>query len=179
MLDGRGALVTQVLKERSAQGDIQQLLAAADPKRRQANDWMPRQLVNVNAFSRIAGTRDAPMYSPIWSLVVRLRASVPFSASRMLWVKRRSFTGRVMRPFSMRNVPSRVMPVMMDAFGCTMRTYQNRVTQIPRLMSLKSSALAVVPGSMNRLTANGPSVFGAGRPWPVDCRPARCAVSWS
>src|SRR5947209_4729672 len=131
---------------------------------RQANERRPAQLVKSNALSLTAGTRDAPRYSLTCNLVDAVSASVPLSASRMLCVKRKSLTGRVIFPFSIRKVPSRVMPVMIDVLGWTTRTYQKRVTQMPRLMSLARSALAADPGFMNKFTANGPSVLGAGRP---------------
>src|SRR2546430_9214351 len=46
-----------------------------DRQGRQADQGVAVQLVNVKAFSRTAGTREAPMNSPISSLVERLSRS--------------------------------------------------------------------------------------------------------
>src|SRR5205814_3666792 len=96
-------------------------------QRRQANKRRPAQLVKSNAFRRTAGQRDAPRYSLTCNLVDAVSASVPLSASRMLCVKRKALTGRVIFSFSIRKVSSRVMPVMIVVVGCTTRTYQECV----------------------------------------------------
>src|SRR5438105_6151098 len=83
-------------------------------------------------------------------------------ASTMLWVKRRSRTGRDRRPFSIRNVPSRVIPVMIACSGCTSRTYQKRVMYKPRVMLAINSGTLLSPGNMARCDAYGPHVFGCG-----------------
>ena len=66
----------------------------------------------------------------------------------MLWVKRRSFTGRVIRPSSIRKVPSRVIPVMTVRNGWTSRTYQNLVTYSPRDTEPTRSCQAASPPSI-------------------------------
>ena len=53
------------------------------------------------------------------SSVSRPIISVPVSASTIDWVNRRFFTGCAISPFSIRNVPSRVMPVIVDSIGWT------------------------------------------------------------
>ena len=56
------------------------------------------------------------------------RASVRASIDSARSEKRRSTSGRVTSPFSIRNVPSRVTPVRSVSFGRTTLTYQTRVT---------------------------------------------------
>jgi hypothetical protein len=68
----------------------------------------------------------------------------------MLWVNLRSRTGRTTRPFSMRNVPSLVMPVMMVASGWTGRTYQKRVTRRPWPQAAIIDSGSASPGARQR-----------------------------
>ena len=42
-----------------------------------------------------------------------------------------------------------------------------------------SSSSVASPAAMNRWAGIGPQVLGAGRPWPVERRPSRPAVSRS
>ena len=97
----------------------------------------------------------------------------------MLCVKRRSLTGRVILPFSMRNVPSRVIPVITVRSGCTSRTYQNRVTYSPRDTEATMSFQGVSPASIATWRGSGPQVFGCGSECPVDATPSCSAVGVS
>ena len=60
-----------------------------------------------------------------------------------LSLNRKFFTGWLMRPFSMRNVPSRVSPVYRIVLGSSARMYQKRVTRIPR--SVERTRSSIVP----------------------------------
>ena len=75
----------------------------------------------------------------------------PQRESSTLWVNRRLWTGFVTAPSSMRNRPSRVMPVRMVSRWLTTFTYQNRRTSMPRSIPATSSSVVWSPGAMWRL----------------------------
>ncbi len=64
---------------------------------------------------------------------------------------RKFWTGMVISPFSMRNSPSRVMPVLSSVALSTPRMYQKNVTSKPRLVCLIMSAVLRSDPSMTRL----------------------------
>src|SRR5215831_14973425 len=90
-------------------------------------------------------------------------------SSRRLWLNRRFFTGRLISPFSTRNVPSLVIPVRVLLFGSTSRTYQNLVSKSPLSSSpIRSSVLFAGPlPLMTRWYGSSPIGFGSGNSCPV------------
>src|SRR5437867_2090444 len=92
---------------------------AADVKSaRFAAQWSERP-VKLNESTFRAGTREAEKKNSLANSVSLPTIDAVRRASRMDWVNRKFFTGRVTSPDSMRNVPSRVIPVMVDSKGCT------------------------------------------------------------
>src|SRR6188508_274110 len=73
--------------------------------------------VKLNDPRWSAGTRCAPTNSPGSSLVLSLMARTSLNASGIACVKRKFMTGRDNRPFSIRKVPSLVMPVRIAFLG--------------------------------------------------------------
>ncbi len=65
--------------------------------------------------------------------------------------QRKFCTGATISPFSIRNKPSRVMPVLSRVWGSTPRMYQKKLTSRPRLVDLIISSRVAVPPSMTRL----------------------------
>ena len=91
-------------------------------------------------------------------------------------MKRRLCTGATILPFSIRKVPSRVMPVITTVIGCTGRVYQKRLTQMPRCVEASISSFVASPVARNMLPGMGPQVSPAGMAWPVEVVPACAAV---
>src|SRR5579863_100335 len=89
------------------------------------------------------------------------------SASITLWLKRKLRMPPDTRPFSMRNVPSRVMPVRTFSYGSTSRMYQRRVTRIPRSVERIISSTDLSPPEKTRFMGASPNSFGRVKPWPV------------
>src|ERR1035438_4723586 len=120
-------------------------------------------LVNEKSFTTIAGA-IMPCPSP-----PRTRTGVPiatvfFSISTGLWLKRKFITGAVTLPCSIRKTPSRVSPVICIDCGLTTLIYQKRVTNSPRSTpAIRSARLLPPPSSTSRL-GNG-----------VGCLPALAA----
>ena len=73
----------------------------------------------------------AELFSPAHTRTGRPSISTFRSSSTIDWLKRKFVTGRLIRPFSIRNVPSRVRPVCVRVLGLSDRIYQKRVIKTP------------------------------------------------
>ena len=65
--------------------------------------------------------------------------------------QRKFCAGPTISPFSIRNSPSRVMPVLSSVICSTGRMYQKKLTRSPRRVLLIISSSVAVPPSMTRL----------------------------
>ena len=63
----------------------------------------------------------------------------------------RYLTGATISPFSIRNRPSRVMPVLSNVMLSTGRMYQKKVTSNPRFVDLIICSIVASPPSITRL----------------------------
>jgi hypothetical protein len=73
--------------------------------------------------------------------IARPIASRFLSMTIGLSLKRKFFTGWLILPFSIRNVPSRVRPVYRIVRGSSGRMYQKRVTRMPRSVERTRSSM--------------------------------------
>src|SRR5229473_6644490 len=92
------------------------------------------------------------------------------------WLKRKLRTAEVTRPFSTRNSPSRVMPVITFSYGSTSRMYHKRVTRRPRSVEAIIFSSDESPPEKTRFIGASPYSLGSAKPWPVGCLRARFAV---
>src|ERR1700721_1311796 len=124
--------------------------------------------VKLNSFTCIAGTTMSNDSSPLARTGTLIAATFDSMAIK-LWLKRKLRRPHCTLPFSIRNVPSRVIPVTIFSYGSTSRIYHRRVTSTPRsvdeIISLISCGLS---GALKTMFIGiSPTSFGKGNPCPV------------
>ena len=107
------------------------------------------------------------LLSPAQTRVGRPIISTFFSKSASDWLKRKFVTGRLILPFSIRNIPSRVSPVWTSKRGFSGRIYQNRVMRTPRVTDLIRSSIVASPPLITKFDMAGfdgtPCLFAQNR----------------
>src|SRR6266436_1954357 len=147
------AFDASVLQNESSEGAEDQNLVTSEK-------WKSRTFMPGTTISKAS----SPVARTAGPIISTLR-----SISKIDWLNRKLRAADDTRPFSIKNSPSRVIPVMTFSYGSTSRMYHSRVTSRPRLVEAIISSREALPPEKTRFIGASPYSFGSMKPWPVGC----------